>query len=493
MERENGAFSRVGRWTAWAGTSLNHDMARKLGEQLVLDGVLTPELLSRALARQQETGQKLGECLVRLGVDETPVLRVLAQELKTRFVSTEKLAQAKVEPVVLERVPVRLAEGFDFVPLRLAQDTLYVAIAEPQRQRALEEIARTVGVAQVLPFIAVRRSIRAAIRKHYYADTQAFEHPPDDQTCPHCGASSRPGDFQCARCELLLVRGVDDLPPRDNVSLVRALLTKPEQTAARGVPRPSREEATRVVSFQAQAQAKTKGPAVRPVIAAGLDIVNRPLSPFEAYLLSFVDGRTSLEEMALIAQVTELELRAIFESLSERGVTKLVGTLASAQAPVAKPPDEATPAPPAPAPARATAPKAPATRAPAAMPAVTPEAEPAARLPPARAATASALPRAEDSNEQVLQRVVKLEKEGRMAEALDLLDRSIGLLPTPAPLYNRMGMILLNHHHDYERATALFQKAADLEPENGVYTMNLYSVMCLTAEATNAGQQKPRR
>ncbi|MCY1023072.1 general secretion pathway protein GspE [Pyxidicoccus sp. MSG2] len=465
-------------------------MARKLGEQLVLDGVLTPELLSRALARQQETGQKLGECLVRLGVDETPVLRVLAQELKTRFVSTEKLAQAKVEPAVLERVPVRLAEGFDFVPLRLAQDTLYVAIAEPQRQRALEEIARAVGVAQVLPFIAVRRSIRAAIRKHYYADAQAFEHPPDDQTCPHCGASSRPGDFQCARCELLLVRGVDDLPPRDNVSLVRALLTKPEQTGVRGVPRPSQEEATRVVSFQAQAQANTKGPAVRPVIAVGMDIMNRPLSPFEAYLLSFVDGRTSLEEMALIAQVTELELRAIFESLSERGVTKLVGTLASAQAPVADPLGEAKPAPPAPAPARATAPMASATRAPAAMPAVTPG---AARPPPARTATASALPRAEDSSEQVLQRVVKLEKEGRMAEALDLLDRSIGLLPKPAPLYNRMGLILLNHHRDYERATALFQKAADLEPENSVYTMNLYSVMCLTAEATNAGQQKPRR
>ncbi|RYZ31495.1 MAG: general secretion pathway protein GspE, partial [Myxococcaceae bacterium] len=114
-------------------------MTRKLGEQLVLAGVLTPELLSRALARQQETGQKLGECLVRLGVDETPVLRLLAQELKTRFVSTEKLAQAKVDPGLLERVPVRLAEGFDFMPLRLVQDVLYVAISEPQRARALEE------------------------------------------------------------------------------------------------------------------------------------------------------------------------------------------------------------------------------------------------------------------------------------------------------------------------------------------------------------------
>ncbi|GMU06933.1 hypothetical protein [Corallococcus caeni] len=465
-------------------------MTRKLGEQLVLDGVLTPELLSRALARQQETGLKLGECLVRLGVDETPVLRLLAQELKTRFVSTEKLAQAKVDAGLLERVPVRLAEGFDFMPLRLAQDVLYVAISEPQRQRALEEIAKTVGVAQVLPFVAVRRSIRAAIRKHYYADANAFEHPPEDLVCPHCGASCKPGDFQCARCELLLVRSVEDLPPRDNVSLVRALLTKPEQTGARGVPRPPREEATRVVTFQAQAAAKTKGPPVRPVIVAGLDLVNQPLSPFEAYVLSFVDGRTALSDMALITQVTELELRAVFESLSERGVTKLVGTLASVDAsftgdgvPVFGRGEQRSPpsAKVAAAPAGARSPPMPAVTLGAALTAKPPA------VPPASA------PRKEDAQEEVLQRVVRLEQAGKLAEALDLLERSIGLLPKPAPLYNRMGMILLNHQRDYERASAFFQKASDLEPENSVYTMNLYSVLALTAEATNAGQKKPRR
>ncbi|RKH60077.1 general secretion pathway protein GspE [Corallococcus aberystwythensis] len=490
-------------------------MTRKLGEQLVLDGVLTPEVLSRALARQKETGLKLGECLVRLGVDETPVLRLLAQELKTRFVSTEKLAQAKVEPALLERVPVRLAEGFDFMPLRLAQDVLYVAISEPQRQRALEEIAKTVGVAQVLPFVAVRRSIRAAIRKHYYADAKAFEHPPEDLVCPHCGASCKPGDFQCARCELLLVRSVEELPPQDNVSLVRALLTRPEQTGARGVPRPPREEATRVVSFQAQAQPKTKGPPVRPIIVAGLDLVNQPLSPFEAYVLSFVDGRTALADMAMITQLTELELRAVFESLSERGVTKLVGTLASADASFS---GDGTPvfgrgakasasgetsfsgdgtpvfgrgepksSPSAPS---AKAARAPGARPQAPLPSVSLASALTAKPPPAAPAPAA---RKEDAQEEVLQRVVRLEQAGKLAEALDLLERSIGLLPKPAPLYNRMGMILLNHQRDYERASAFFQKASDLEPENSVYTMNLYSVLALTAEATNAGQKKPRR
>ena len=448
------------------GKALNQDMARRLGERLVLDGVLTPELLSRALAHQQESGQKLGECLVRLGVDETPVLRLLAQEFQTRFVSTEKLAQAPISPALLEKVPVRLAEGFDFMPLRLAQGVLYVAIAEPQRQRALEEIVRTVGVTQVLPFIAVRRSIRAAIRKHYYADALAFENPPEDEACPHCGAPTQAGDFQCARCELLLVREVDDLPPRDNVSLVRALLTQPERNGMRGTLQP---ETTRVVTFQAP----TGGNHARPFIVGGLDVANLKLSPFEAYVLSLVDGHTSLADLTLITQLTEVELRALFASLEERGVTKLYD--------VPPPTSRATPA-------RAIS----AVEA-SSQPAASVQATRSETPPPVRQAEpAPASPRPEDANADILQRVVRLEQAGRLAEAVELLERGIGLLPSPAPLYNRLGMILLNHQRDYARATALFQKAADLEPENSLFTMNLYSVMCLMADATNAGQKARR-
>jgi type IV pilus assembly protein PilB len=271
------------------------------------------------------------------------------------------------------------------------------------------------------------------------------------------------------------------------------------------------------VAFQAKAEAQAKGPPVRPVIVAGLDVVNRPLSPFEAYVLSFVDGRTALSDMAAITQFTELELRAVFESLSERGVTKLVGVQASVEASFSgdgtpvwgrgeqKPgPSASFTGDGAPAFAREpksspSAPSAQAVGARAAGPKTVPPV-PAVSLasvlsakPPSVAPVAAPPPRTEDSNEEVLQRVVRLEQAGKMAEALDLLERSIGLLPKPAPLYNRMGVILLNHQRDYTRATAFFQMASDLEPENSVYTMNLYSVLALTAEATNAGQKKPKR
>jgi type IV pilus assembly protein PilB len=463
-------------------------MARKIGEQLVSDGVVTPEMLERALERQKATGQKLGECLVRLGLDETPVLRLLAQELKTRFVSTVKLAQTQVDAGLLERVPVRLAEGFDFIPVRLdeAAQVLYVVMAEPQRHRAIEEIARTVGVAKVVPFIGVRRSIRAAIRKHYYSDANAFEHMSDDDTCPHCGAPCSPDDFQCARCELLLVRHPDDLPERDNVSLVRALISVPDPKPVQGVPASPHQAKTRVYRYALGAPI----PTMIPSITTGLDLAMRPLNPFEAYILSFVDGRMTLKDISLITNLSQIELRAVFEFLSERGIIrvetveekKVEEKKVEARRPAAVPEARGAKSGP-------PVPDAPPTPMPKAAPR---EAPPPAASAPAASTVGPPGASGDSASDSILQRVVYLERNGKMEEAIELLEQGISQQRNPAPLYNRLGLILLNQQRDYARSAKLVQKAADLDPDNSIYMMNLYSVLSLRAEATNAGK-KPKR
>lgn len=462
-------------------------MGRKLGEQLISEGVLTPEVLARALERQKATGQKLGECLVRLGLDETPVLRLLAQELKTRFVSTAKLAQAKIEPALIELVPVRLAEGFDFVPLRLDEaGVLYVAIAEPQRQRAIEEIVKTVGVKRVLPFVAVRRSIRAAIRKHYYADAQAFEQMSDDDACPHCGASVSPNDFQCTRCELLLVRSSDELQNRDNVSLVRALLSEPERHITSEVPVNPHMAKTRASAYVPDPATSKKIPII---IGDLVGVAEKPLHPFEAYVLSVVDGRTSIADISRITQLAEVELLAIFDSLGERQFTQLSSPeVKPAPAPRLGPEPRSAGAA-----AATTLPPAPPRSQPPSPPVPTspPVPEPAA---PSKAASPGvAQPYVRSEEDGVIQRAVQLERSGRIEEAIELLQVGISKLPKPAPLYNRLGLILLNQRQDYSRATKLFQMAADLEPDNSTYMMNLYTVLSLKADMTNPGKKKKKR
>ena len=118
--------------------------------------------------------------------------------------------------------------------------------------------------------------------------------------------------------------------------------------------------------------------------------------------------------------------------------------------------------------------------------------------PPAKPVSQSpgvAQPRAasSDPTDGVIQRAVQLERTGKVEEAIEVLEQGISKLPKPAPLYNRLGMILLNQRKDYTRASKLFQKAADLDPDNSTYMMNLYTVLSLTAESTNAGKKAKRR
>src|SRR6185312_15429921 len=63
--------------------------------------------------------------------------------------------------------------------------------------------------------------------------------------CPSCYQKLAPTDFQCPRCELLLEGVFDDPPPEPKeVSIVRALLERPQGTVSRVRPAPPAEPIT---------------------------------------------------------------------------------------------------------------------------------------------------------------------------------------------------------------------------------------------------------
>jgi CheY-like chemotaxis protein len=152
-------------------------MAKKLGERLVEAGLVTKEAVEQALQQQKITGHKLGDCLVELGlIAEMSLLRFLATELNTRFVTTEKLAKAKVSQEVLDKVPVRMAESQLFMPIAIDPERkiLSIVAAEPQNTAMIDELALVTGMEEVYAFIGLRSSITAAVKKHYYGDVTAF-------------------------------------------------------------------------------------------------------------------------------------------------------------------------------------------------------------------------------------------------------------------------------------------------------------------------------
>ncbi|WNG25582.1 DUF4388 domain-containing protein [Cystobacter fuscus] len=152
-------------------------MPKRLGERLVEAGLVTSESIQKALEHQKITGHRLGDCLVEIGLlQESGLLRFLAAEFQTRFVSAEKLAKARIATEVLDKVPVRLAEAQNVLPLAIDPERklLSVVAAEPQNKKLMDEIALVTGMSEVYAYVGLRSSIAAAIRKHYYGDPTAF-------------------------------------------------------------------------------------------------------------------------------------------------------------------------------------------------------------------------------------------------------------------------------------------------------------------------------
>ena len=152
-------------------------MSPKLGDRLVAAGLVTREAVEQALEQQRLTGHRLGDSLVEMGLlGEAALLRFLATELKTRYVSAEKLARAQIPSELLDRVPVRLAEAHHLLPLAVDDERriLSIVAAEPQNEKMLREVASIADVDDVYAYIALRSVVRAGIQKHYYADNTAF-------------------------------------------------------------------------------------------------------------------------------------------------------------------------------------------------------------------------------------------------------------------------------------------------------------------------------
>ncbi len=153
-------------------------MSKKLGERLVEAGLISAAAVDQALEQQRLTGHRLGDCLVEMGfLPEATLLRFLASEFKTRYVSAEKLARAQIPTELLDRVPVRMAEASLFLPLAVDNERriLSIVAAEPQNEDLLREIALVAEVDEVFAYVGLRSVIYAGIQKHYYGDTTAFQ------------------------------------------------------------------------------------------------------------------------------------------------------------------------------------------------------------------------------------------------------------------------------------------------------------------------------
>ena len=117
--------------------------AQYLTSALVEAGMLNEEQIERALARQRETGHRIGETLVELGVaSEEDIAWALARQLDLTFVDV------RVEALDFELVrgyPYALLKRMHAVPLVQVDRELTVAFADPTDADAVAELGAETG------------------------------------------------------------------------------------------------------------------------------------------------------------------------------------------------------------------------------------------------------------------------------------------------------------------------------------------------------------
>lgn len=349
--------------------------------------------------------------------------------------------------------------------------------------------------------------------------------------CPSCYQKLAPTDFQCPRCELLLEGQLDAPPPAPKeVSIVRALMERPSGTVSRKRPAPPLATTRPSDALDAATMEFTIPrplAELTPRVVAGLTLTELSLTPFEAFVVCSIDGKTRGDQLRAVLGLSEVELQAVLRTLESRGAVSLEHAAPKKRMPPPPPPKTqprmkvaaSIPAAP-PAPVIVEKPRKK-VALPEAAPLLDEDAAqrqtdggrvklgdgvarktnvlnalkqvkrneaPAEPRPAAKDAPRSA---SEVAAEGALQVAIRMEQDGHIDEAVRYLERAIARSPDAAPLLNRLAIILVRDRRDFVYAERLLRRALELAPDHEVYKKNL--VMVLTRAAREgSGSHRPR-
>jgi response regulator RpfG family c-di-GMP phosphodiesterase len=144
-------------------------------DRLVAEGQVSPSLYDEVLMHAQRTQSTAEEAILQLGLmSEAELLKYIAGLYRTRFVGSDKLAKAGVDPLLLKKVPRKLAKRLTAFPILYdnRSRTLSVVAADVTDDDVRQQMQFATAARDVKVYVA---RIRAAIAKHYDQDNRPFE------------------------------------------------------------------------------------------------------------------------------------------------------------------------------------------------------------------------------------------------------------------------------------------------------------------------------
>lgn len=182
----------------------------RLGEQLVLKGILTEEALENALSAAKAANMKLGEYLTSHGiVPEEDILKALSEQLNFPLYNPDEFP---LDPHLKDLVPQDVARENRLVPLTFEEGVLYCALLDPNNFRALDTVEETCRC-QMEPVLCTKADF-VRLFSAVYGEYSAFSEmlgEIDADTAPDAGRADE---------EVITNNAVDDVPVIRLVNLI---------------------------------------------------------------------------------------------------------------------------------------------------------------------------------------------------------------------------------------------------------------------------------
>jgi len=106
---------------------------KRLGEMLIDSGLMTKESLGQALARQKDSGLRLGDFLIdKEIIPEEQIIDLLSTQLQIRKFDPNDY---EITPALAQVIDIDLAAKYRLVPLRKGDFFLTVAMVDPMISR----------------------------------------------------------------------------------------------------------------------------------------------------------------------------------------------------------------------------------------------------------------------------------------------------------------------------------------------------------------------
>jgi tetratricopeptide (TPR) repeat protein len=92
-----------------------------------------------------------------------------------------------------------------------------------------------------------------------------------------------------------------------------------------------------------------------------------------------------------------------------------------------------------------------------------------------------------------MEHAIRLERAGNVEQAIDVLALAIQQVKQPAPLYNKLALILAHQLREFPRAISLMELALMSAPTNTVYEQNLQMIRSMQASHREQVVQQRKR